>query len=83
MAESTGVWEGEMRPEEIGTHVREVRKKRHLTQAELAALAGVSDRFVRDVERGKTSIQVGHLAPVLDVLGLQLDINPRVPDYLR
>lgn len=72
-----------MRPEEIGPRVREVRKKRHLTQGELADLAGVSDRFLRDVEGGKTSIQLGHLALVLDVLGLQLDINPRIPDYLR
>jgi transcriptional regulator with XRE-family HTH domain len=34
--------------------MRTIRKKLNLTQTELAALAGVSDRFVAQMERGKS-----------------------------
>jgi y4mF family transcriptional regulator len=51
---------------------RERRKALRLTQAELAELAGVSERFVRLVESGKTTVRLDKLQPLLDVLGLRL-----------
>ena len=40
-------------PAEIGTLIRHRRKEMKLTQAELAGLAGVSHKFVNEVEQGR------------------------------
>ena len=57
-----------------------LRQRRHdlgLTQVELAQLAGVSDRFIRSVESGKTSIQLDALLKVTAILGLSITIEVR------
>ncbi|MDO5533484.1 MAG: type II toxin-antitoxin system Y4mF family antitoxin [Propionibacteriaceae bacterium] len=59
--------------------VRERRRELSLTQADAAALAGVSERFVRSVELGKPSIQLDALTRLLDVLGLALRVEVRSP----
>jgi len=41
-----------------------------LTQTQLAALAGVGIRFVRELERGKVSYRLGLALTVLQILGL-------------
>ena len=53
-------------PEEIGQAIAAARKREHLTQGELAALSGISERTLREVENGtgRTS-----LAAVLRVAG--------------
>ncbi|MEZ4586716.1 MAG: helix-turn-helix transcriptional regulator [Gemmatimonadales bacterium] len=38
--------------ERLRTHLREARTRRHLTQAELAALVGVSRKTINTVENG-------------------------------
>lgn len=53
------------------------RRELGLRQQDLADLAGVSERFVRELESGKESVRLDKLAPVLDVLGLQLSLQPR------
>lgn len=53
------------------------RKELPLRQRELAALAGVSERFVREVESGKQTVRVDKLLDLLDVLGLELSVVPR------
>lgn len=68
-----------MGPRELGALMRQERRRRGLTQIELADLAEVSDRFVRDVEKGKPSAEVGRVMAVLEVLGLELVIVPRNP----
>jgi HTH-type transcriptional regulator / antitoxin HipB len=49
----------------------------HLTQHDLAQLAGVSERFVRFVEQGKPSVQLDSLLALLDTLGLELQVGTR------
>lgn len=64
---------------DIGSTVRAERRRLGLTQTDLADLAGVSDRFVREVEKGKESAELGKVAAVLDVLGFELQpvsVNP-------
>jgi y4mF family transcriptional regulator len=46
----------------ISAFVRFQRKKRGLTQEELAIKAGVGIRFIRELEQGKTTLQ-------LDIVG--------------
>lgn len=52
------------------------RKELGLRQVDLAELAGVSERFVRLLESGKSSVRLDKVQPVLDVLGLRLSLAP-------
>lgn len=65
--------------ETIGTKVLDTRVKAGLTQAQLASLAGVSDRLVRQVETGKaTGISLDKLSAILEALGLYLSFGEPV-----
>lgn len=55
--------------------IRERRKDLGLTQAEAAVLAGVSPRFVFDVENGKPSVALDRLNLLLTALGLEIRIE--------
>ena len=63
----------------VGQQIRERRRSLRLTQAALASLAGCSERFVRGLESGRSGIRLDKLEAVLDVLGLELRIEPRLP----
>lgn len=56
----------------LGEFMREQRKVRRLTQLDVAELAGVSDRFLREVEQGKPTAEIGKVIDVLAVLGYEL-----------
>lgn len=61
----------------------ELRKRRlalGLTQAEIAELAGVSERFVRAVEAGKTSVHWDKLMALAEALGLEVRFGLRGTD---
>ena len=61
----------------LAIEVRTRRRDMRLTQRELADLAGVSERFVRSLEQGKTSLQLDKVTDVLAVLGLELRLIVR------
>ncbi|WP_051478580.1 type II toxin-antitoxin system Y4mF family antitoxin [Arthrobacter sp. H5] len=61
----------------LAESVRARRVAEHLTQADLADLSGVSERFVRSVERGKSTIRLESLLAVLRTLGLDLAVTGR------
>lgn len=63
----------------LGADVRARRRALGISQADAAALAGVSERFVRSVERGKRSVQLDALSRLLDALGLDLRAEVRRP----
>lgn len=52
------------------------RRELGLRQVDVAELAGVSERFVRQLESGKESVRLDKVAPVLEVLGLRLALLP-------
>lgn len=54
----------------LGVQVGIARKRRQMTQAEIAARAGLSPRTVRKLEQGEPTVTLGSLAAVLDILGL-------------
>jgi HTH-type transcriptional regulator/antitoxin HipB len=56
--------------------VRDRRKVLGLRQAEVADLAGCSQRFVHTVEQGKPSLRLDKVLDVLEVLGLGLEVVP-------
>ena len=59
--------------------MRRKRKVLRLTQKELADLAHCGPDFLYDLERGKPSVRLDKLVPVLEMLGLKLKLEPRVP----
>jgi len=65
------------RLEELTRQVRDRRKSLKLTQADLADLAGCSPRFVRAFETGKQTVRLDKVLDLLDVLGLELHVQPR------
>lgn len=48
------------------------RKAEGLTQKELASMAGVGLRFIRDLEQGKSSIRMDKVEQVLKLFGKKL-----------
>lgn len=61
----------------LGADVRARRKVLGLRQEELAELAGVSVRFVRSLEHGKSTVRIDKLVAVLQALGLELRAHLR------
>lgn len=59
----------------LGLAIEAERKKRHLTQTQLAQLSNSSINFISQVESGKATAQIGKVLDVLKVLGLQLNIE--------
>ncbi|HEU4668437.1 MAG TPA: type II toxin-antitoxin system Y4mF family antitoxin [Arthrobacter sp.] len=70
-------------PEVLAAEVRRRRAALHLTQHDLADMAGVSERFVRFVEQGKPSVQLDSLVAVLETLGLELKVATRTSPAAR
>lgn len=63
-------------PADLGALVRESRRAAHLTQAELAAEAGVSREWLLGLERGsRPRAELTKVLAVLDVLDLPLTIG--------
>ncbi len=60
---------------DIGHLVKETRKAQGLTQEQLAAISGVGTRFVRELEQGKETCQIGKAFTVLQMLGLHIHIG--------
>ena len=63
-------------PRELGLLVRERRHDLRLSQAELAARAGVSRPWLVAVEQGHARAELGKLLALLAELGLNLDLSP-------
>jgi HTH-type transcriptional regulator/antitoxin HipB len=53
----------------IGAFIRERRQARQMTQADLAALAGVTRALVIAIEQGKPTLRVDGVERVLNVFG--------------
>ena len=60
---------------EIGQRVLRERERLGLRQDELALAAGVSARVIHQIEHGKATSRLDSLVPVLDVLGLKLEVR--------
>ena len=61
----------------LGLLIRTERKAQKLTQEQLAGLTGVGVRFVRELEAGKESCQVGRALQVAASLGLTVSVGRR------
>lgn len=63
----------------LGATLRESRRRRSLTQAQLATAAGVSRAFVIELENGHQRAELGKVIAVFSALGLDLLAAPHDP----
>ena len=56
----------------LGHEIRERRRSLGLLQIDVAEMASVSERFVREAEHDKPTLRLDKVSAVLDVLGLEL-----------
>ena len=59
----------------LGEAIAAERKRRKLTQSQLATLSNTSINFISQIERGKKTAQIGKVIDVLQILGMQLVIQ--------
>lgn len=57
---------------EILDLIREKRKEKGITQADMAAKLGISQSAYKDIEIGKTDLKVRTLQQIAEVLGIDL-----------
>jgi HTH-type transcriptional regulator / antitoxin HipB len=60
---------------DLGTFVKDHRKKAGLTQLELANLAGVGKTTVFDIEKNKETVRWNSLMAVLQVLNIKVEFK--------
>lgn len=67
---------------DVGALIREARRARTMTQAELAQRAGVTRRWLSDIEQGtKQRAELGLVLAALQAAGVRLDASvPGIPD---
>ncbi len=59
-------------PADFGYMIRAKRKEQRLTQGRAAQMSGVGVRFLSELERGKTTAEIGKAMQVLARMGLEL-----------
>lgn len=59
----------------IATTLQARRKSLGVTQSQLADLAGVSPKFVYDLEKGKPSVSLDRVLLVITALGLEFKLE--------
>ncbi len=62
---------------ELGELIRQKRKSQELTQAQVAEHCGLSPRFISEVERGKSSAEIGKVLHLLEAIGIDLIADKR------
>ncbi len=65
-------------PKTLGLLIRATRKTQRVRMDDLAGSAGVGPVFVREVERGKETVQLGRVLNLLTELGIELRAD--IPD---
>ncbi len=58
---------------EIGALIRERRRAARMTQSELGRKAGASQRWISEIENGKSTAEIGMVLLTLAVLGIDLE----------
>jgi y4mF family transcriptional regulator len=60
---------------EIGSTIKGRRKFLKITQEDLADISGISERTLRDIEKGLANPELESLMKLCEVLGLKLTIS--------
>ena len=60
----------------LSHYLKKKRKDTGLTQAQLADVAGVGLRFIRDIEQGKATLRLDKVNTVLAIFGSKMMPEP-------
>jgi len=60
---------------DLGAVIRQARKEQGLTLTQVSGLSGIGVRFLSELERGKSTIQLGKALEVIELLGLKLQVS--------
>ena len=72
---------GIMDLKEIGQIIRERRAVLGVNQRTVSELSGVAVNTLVAIERGEGNPQITTLLDILETIGLQLDVKPKVMEY--
>jgi transcriptional regulator with XRE-family HTH domain len=72
---------GIMDLKEIGQIIRERRAELGVNQRTVSELSGVVVNTLVAIEHGKGNPQITTLLDILDTIGLQLEVKPKVMEY--
>lgn len=67
---------------QIGAKIKFIREEKGIKQIELAKLAGISNTFLSDIERGRTQPSIKTLTKITTALGIEWNIFLQ-SDYVR
>ena len=62
---------------ELGAAIRNRRKELSYTQKYISEVTGYSMSFLSDLENGKASCQIGRTLHLINILGLDLNVERR------
>jgi len=65
-------------PRDLGNLIQRARKKRGLTQTDLAQLAGLRQELISKIERGQEGTKLSNIYALLAPLDLELMIGARM-----
>jgi len=63
-------------PALLGELIRNARKSLGVTQEVLALTSGTGLRFIVELEKGKSTCQLGKALDVLNTLGVKMELTP-------
>tara|TARA_B100000315_G_scaffold115291_1_gene105819 strand:- start:2902 stop:3129 length:228 start_codon:yes stop_codon:yes gene_type:complete len=66
---------------QLGTLIREHRKRLKITQKDLAFASGTGTRFISDLEKGKQTCEIGKVLIILNSLGLKFSVLMQDEEY--
>jgi DNA-binding XRE family transcriptional regulator len=72
---------GKMNLKEIGLAIKKQRAALGVNQRTVSELSGVAVNTLVSIERGEGNPQMSTLLHILDTIGLQFDISPKIMDY--
>lgn len=72
---------GIMDLKEIGHEIKARRATLGVNQRTVSELSGVAVNTLVAIERGEGNPQITTLMEILDTIGLQLDVKPKVMEY--
>ena len=61
----------------LGKIISERRKKLGYTQQQVSDVTGLSTSFISDAEHGKTTLELGKVIKLINILGLDISVTAR------
>jgi HTH-type transcriptional regulator / antitoxin HipB len=65
-------------PKQLGTTIRNFRRKQNITQTQLGEKTGLRQATISKIENGEEAIKISTLCDVLAALGIELVVRERV-----